>query len=109
MAIEYKNIPTSFVARHSKIYPNWEFWFENKPSGNPGQPSMILFLLYPVLLALTGSFLVSLIFLSLFRVTRLGEFSPFGWLLTLGSLLKIYKSSAIFLILTSTAQVIYNF
>jgi hypothetical protein len=21
---------------HSKIYPNWDFWFENKPSGNPG-------------------------------------------------------------------------
>jgi hypothetical protein len=21
--------------RPSKIYPNWEFWFENKPSGNP--------------------------------------------------------------------------
>jgi hypothetical protein len=19
----------------SKIYPNWDFWFENKPSGNP--------------------------------------------------------------------------
>jgi hypothetical protein len=19
----------------SKIYPNWGFWFENKPSGNP--------------------------------------------------------------------------
>jgi hypothetical protein len=21
--------------RTSKIYPNWDFWFENKPSGNP--------------------------------------------------------------------------
>jgi hypothetical protein len=21
---------------HSKIYPNWDFWFENLPSGNPG-------------------------------------------------------------------------
>jgi hypothetical protein len=21
--------------RPSKIYPNWYFWFENKPSGNP--------------------------------------------------------------------------
>jgi hypothetical protein len=20
---------------HSKIYPNWHFWFENIPSGNP--------------------------------------------------------------------------
>jgi hypothetical protein len=24
------------VARPSKIYPNWDFWFENRPSGNPG-------------------------------------------------------------------------
>jgi hypothetical protein len=23
-----------FSARPSKIYPNWDFWFENKPSGN---------------------------------------------------------------------------
>jgi hypothetical protein len=22
--------------RPSRIYPNWEIWFENKPSGNPG-------------------------------------------------------------------------
>jgi hypothetical protein len=22
--------------RPSKIYPNWDFGFENKPSGNPG-------------------------------------------------------------------------
>jgi hypothetical protein len=27
---------TSSVARPSKIYPNLDFWFENKPSGNPG-------------------------------------------------------------------------
>jgi hypothetical protein len=20
-----------------KIYPNWDFWFENKPSGNPAR------------------------------------------------------------------------
>jgi hypothetical protein len=32
------NIPTSFVARPSKIYPNLEFWFENMPSGNPEPP-----------------------------------------------------------------------
>jgi hypothetical protein len=29
------NIPSSSIARSSKIYPNWDFWFENKPSGNP--------------------------------------------------------------------------
>jgi hypothetical protein len=31
----HKNLPTSFIARLSKIYPNWDFWFENIPSGNP--------------------------------------------------------------------------
>jgi hypothetical protein len=28
-------MPTSSIARPSKIYPNLDFWFENKPSGNP--------------------------------------------------------------------------
>jgi hypothetical protein len=23
----------------SKVYPNWDFWFEKKPSGNPGLSS----------------------------------------------------------------------
>jgi hypothetical protein len=23
------------ILRPSKIYQNWDFWFENKPSGNP--------------------------------------------------------------------------
>jgi hypothetical protein len=25
------------LARSSTIYPNWDFWFENVPSGNPSQ------------------------------------------------------------------------
>jgi hypothetical protein len=33
MAIKYINIFLNL--RPSKIYPNWNFWFENKPSGNP--------------------------------------------------------------------------
>jgi hypothetical protein len=32
-----KKLPTSFTARHSEIYPNWDFWFENIPSGTPVQ------------------------------------------------------------------------
>jgi hypothetical protein len=32
MDIKYINI---FFARHSRIYPNLDFWFENIPSGNP--------------------------------------------------------------------------
>jgi hypothetical protein len=31
-----KNIPRFSIARPSKIYPNWVFGFENKPSGNLG-------------------------------------------------------------------------
>jgi hypothetical protein len=27
-------IPTSSIARPSKIYPNFDFWFENIPSGS---------------------------------------------------------------------------
>jgi hypothetical protein len=30
-------IPTSSIARPSKIYPNGGFLFENMPSGNPGK------------------------------------------------------------------------
>jgi hypothetical protein len=29
------NKPTSSIARPSKIYPKWDIWFENMPSGNP--------------------------------------------------------------------------
>jgi hypothetical protein len=41
MAVNYSkwphvNIQTFSNLRASKIYPNWYFWFENKPSGNPG-------------------------------------------------------------------------
>jgi hypothetical protein len=32
MFIKYK---TFSIPRPFKMYPNWEFWFENKPSGNP--------------------------------------------------------------------------
>jgi hypothetical protein len=30
-------IPSFTIHRPSKIDPNWDFWFENKPSGNPDQ------------------------------------------------------------------------
>jgi hypothetical protein len=40
MAVIYskwpKNVPTFSIPRPSKIYPNWDFWFDNKPSGNLG-------------------------------------------------------------------------
>jgi hypothetical protein len=34
MIIKYKKQTFSFP-RPFKIYPSWDFWFENKPSGNP--------------------------------------------------------------------------
>jgi hypothetical protein len=33
MAIKYINIISNL--RPSKIEPDWDFWFEKKPSGNP--------------------------------------------------------------------------
>jgi hypothetical protein len=40
MTVKYSkwhwNIPSFSILRPSKINPNWDFWFENKPSGNPG-------------------------------------------------------------------------
>jgi hypothetical protein len=34
-------MPTPSIARASKIYPNLDFWLENKPSGNPGLNSQL--------------------------------------------------------------------
>jgi hypothetical protein len=25
-----------------KIHPNWDFWFENEPSGNPARHNMLI-------------------------------------------------------------------
>jgi hypothetical protein len=36
------NIPTSFIARPSKIYPSRYFWFENLASGNPAADGNLL-------------------------------------------------------------------
>jgi hypothetical protein len=45
MSIKYfkwpLNISTSSYLRPSKIDPNWDFLFENKPSGNPEQSAFI--------------------------------------------------------------------
>jgi hypothetical protein len=32
MTTKYNNVS---ILKPSKIYPNWDFWFENKPSGSP--------------------------------------------------------------------------
>jgi hypothetical protein len=32
MVKKYNNI---FHSKSLQIYPNWNFWYENKPSGNP--------------------------------------------------------------------------
>jgi hypothetical protein len=36
MSIKYVGISTMSNPSPSRIYPNWDFCFENKPSGNPG-------------------------------------------------------------------------
>jgi hypothetical protein len=35
MAIKFNNIFHSKALQN--FYPSWYFWFENKPSGNPGE------------------------------------------------------------------------
>jgi hypothetical protein len=30
-------MPRFSITKPTKNYPNWDFWFENKPSGNPGR------------------------------------------------------------------------
>jgi hypothetical protein len=39
ISTKYSKLPNNIKRfsniRPSKIYPNWDFWFENKPSGNP--------------------------------------------------------------------------
>jgi hypothetical protein len=37
----YQMAVTISILRPSKFYPNREFWFENKPSGNPAQDSCV--------------------------------------------------------------------
>jgi hypothetical protein len=37
MALKFDNIFS--LERHSKFDPTWDFWFENKPSGNPAVPT----------------------------------------------------------------------
>jgi hypothetical protein len=39
MSRKYTNIS---IARPSKIYPNWDFWLENIPSGNPDLQTTLL-------------------------------------------------------------------
>jgi hypothetical protein len=34
-------MPRFSVTSLSKIYRNWDFWFENKPSGNPDLPAHV--------------------------------------------------------------------
>jgi hypothetical protein len=36
------NRPTSSTGRHSQIYPKWDFWLENIPSGGPVSSDLAL-------------------------------------------------------------------
>jgi hypothetical protein len=41
MVVKYSkwpyNFPTFAILSPFKIYPNWDFWFQNIPPGNPGR------------------------------------------------------------------------
>jgi hypothetical protein len=37
MSVRYTK---NYHSRPSKKYQNWDFWFENVPSGNPGRPPL---------------------------------------------------------------------
>jgi hypothetical protein len=71
----YQHFP--IYVRPSKIYPNWAFWFEKKPSGNPGLDKKArikkIRSLYRDSDCRNGFGLYLAI-----RVTRLGDFSPLG-------------------------------
>jgi hypothetical protein len=64
MSVKYSrwpwNIFTFSNLRPSKIYPHWDFSFENKPSGNPGMyvhtmtQVMTLFIAFPPLTSFVG-------------------------------------------------------
>jgi hypothetical protein len=41
-----KKKKTSLIARHSQIYPNWDFWFENIPSGNSATYTYVCMCVY---------------------------------------------------------------
>jgi hypothetical protein len=43
MVIKYLPVPTFSITRFSKIYANCDFWFENKPSGNPVRVKKMFF------------------------------------------------------------------
>jgi hypothetical protein len=74
-SLKFQNILTISIPRPTKIYPNWYFWYENIPSGNPAYELWIRLHVH-----------VCICFVSIcIRVTRLGEFSPIGRLFTLGS------------------------
>jgi hypothetical protein len=49
MALKYskwlKSITIFYIPRPSKIYPNLDFWFENKPLGNPAVSVASVFVL----------------------------------------------------------------
>jgi hypothetical protein len=46
MTVKYSQCPYNilafFILRPHKIYPYWEFWFENKPSGNPAHTCQMI-------------------------------------------------------------------
>jgi hypothetical protein len=62
-------MPTPFIARPSKIYPNLHFWFENKPSGSTATGQKLALFVHLILSFAPAFYLVVffLLFLIFFR------------------------------------------
>jgi hypothetical protein len=61
MSVKYSKWPSNISTFSNQgppkfTYLKWDFWFENKPSGNPGYPDKkVLFIISAVAIAAIGS------------------------------------------------------
>jgi hypothetical protein len=81
MALKYINISN---LRPSQIYPNWDFWFVYRPSGNPGPTSVRP--KWSFVKSVPGPVFVDHVGLPLHHQVRLLRLGPLQFLADLGSI-----------------------